>query len=142
MVWCSGWKLASAVSNSGGLGIIGSGSMKPDILQYHIRKCRQATNKPFAVNIPLLYSHVDKHIDVIKNEKVRIVFTSAGNPNKYTQKLQDLGIIVVHVVSSVRFALKSEMAGVDAIVCEGFEAGGHNGIDETTSFCLIPSVAD
>jgi len=142
MVWCSGWKLASSVSNAGGLGVIGSGSMRPLVLQEHIRKCKEATNKPFAVNLPLLYSHVDDHLNIVINEGVKIVFTSAGSPKKYTSRLKNNGIIVVHVVSSLKFAKKCVEAGVDAIVCEGFEAGGHNGLDETTSFCLIPKISD
>lgn len=140
MIWCSCWDLASAVSNAGGLGIIGSGSMYPDILREHIEKCKAATNKPFAVNIPMLYPDIDKHIDSCIELGVPIVFTSAGNPKTYTRKLKDAGIIVVHVVSSVKFALKAEAAGVDAVVAEGFEAGGHNGRDETTTMCLIPMV--
>ncbi|WP_417265588.1 NAD(P)H-dependent flavin oxidoreductase [Brumimicrobium sp.] len=142
MIWCSGWELASAVSNAGGLGIIGSGSMYPEILDEQIQKCKAATNKPFAVNLPMLYPDIDKHVATIIKHKVPIVFTSAGNPKTWTKHLQDHGIIVVHVVSSVKFALKSEEAGVDAIVAEGFEAGGHNGKDETTTFCLIPMVAE
>lgn len=142
MVWCSGWELASAVSNAGGLGIIGSGSMYPEILDEHVRKCKAATDRPFAVNLPLLYPDSDKHVETIIKHKVPIVFTSAGNPKKWTSHLQEHGIKVVHVVSSVKFALKSEAAGVDAIVAEGFEAGGHNGIDETTTFCLIPMVEE
>lgn len=141
MIWCSGWELASAVSNAGGLGIIGSGSMYPHILEEHIRKCKEATNKPFAVNLPMLYPDIDKHIEHILHYKVPIVFTSAGNPKTWTKTLQDHGITVVHVVSSVKFALKAQEAGVDAVVAEGFEAGGHNGRDETTTFCLIPMVA-
>lgn len=140
MIWCSGWELASAVSNAGGLGIIGSGSMYPDILDEHIRKCKEATNKPFAVNLPMLYPDIEKHIDTIIKYKVPIVFTSAGNPNTWTAKLKESGIKVVHVVSSVKFALKAQEAGVDAVVAEGFEAGGHNGRDETTTLCLIPMV--
>lgn len=140
MIWCSGWELASAVSNAGGLGIIGSGSMYPDILREHITKCKNATDKPFAVNLPMLYPDIDKHIETIIELKVPIVFTSAGNPKTWTKHLQSHGIIVVHVVSSVKFALKSQDAGVDAIVAEGFEAGGHNGKDETTTLCLIPMV--
>lgn len=140
MIWCSGWELASAVSNSGGLGIIGSGSMYPDILDEHVRKCKAATDKPFAVNLPMLYPDIDQHIKTIIKHKVPIVFTSAGNPKTWTKHLQDHGIKVVHVVSSLKFALKSEEAGVDAVVAEGFEAGGHNGIDETTTFTLIPTV--
>src|SRR5690606_36882961 len=128
----SGWKLASAVSNEGGLGIIGSGSMYPDILDEHIRKCQQATNRPFAVNLPMIYTDIDKHIELILKHKVKIVFTSAGNRKTWTAILKENGIKVIHVVSSVKFALKSQEAGVDAVVAEGFEAGGHNGIDETT----------
>lgn len=142
MIWCSGWELASAVSNAGGLGIIGSGSMYPDILDEHITKCKEATDKPFAVNLPMLYPDIDKHIETIIRHQVPIVFTSAGNPKTWTKHLQDHGIVVVHVVSSVKFALKAQEAGVDAIVAEGFEAGGHNGRDETTTFCLIPMVAE
>jgi enoyl-[acyl-carrier protein] reductase II len=141
MIWCSGWELASAVSEAGGLGIIGSGSMYPHILEDQILKCQKATNKPFAVNLPMLYPDIDKHIETIIKLKVPIVFTSAGNPKTWTKHLQDHGIIVVHVVSSLKFALKSQEAGVDAVVAEGFEAGGHNGRDETTTFCLIPAVA-
>jgi enoyl-[acyl-carrier protein] reductase II len=140
MIWASGWKLASAVSNAGGLGIIGAGSMYPHILLEHIQKCKQATDKPFAVNLPLLYPDIDKHIAHIIDEKVPIVFTSAGNPKTWTAKLKEHGIIVTHVVSSTKFAKKCEEAGVDAVVAEGFEAGGHNGRDETTSLCLIPAV--
>ena len=142
MIWCSGWKLASAVSNTGGLGVIGAGSMYPEILKEHIIKCKNATNKPFAVNLPLLYPNAEDHINSIINLEVPIVFTSAGNPKTWTQKLQSNGIKVIHVVSSVKFALKAEQAGVDAVVAEGFEAGGHNGIEETTTFCLIPDVAN
>ena len=142
MIWCSGWELASEVSNAGGLGIIGSGSMYPKILQMHIKKCKEATNKPFAVNIPLLYPNIDEHVKIIIEEKVPIVFSSAGNPKTFTSILKQHGIIVVHVVSNVKFALKSEDAGVDAIVAEGFEAGGHNGREETTTLCLIPQVVD
>ncbi len=142
MIWCSGWELASAVSNAGGLGIIGSGSMYPEILEEHVIKCKEATNKPFAVNLPMLYPDIDKHIATIIKHKVPIVFTSAGNPKTWTKHLKEHGIIVVHVVSSVKFALKAEQAGVDAIVAEGFEAGGHNGKDETTTFCLIPMVKE
>jgi len=141
MIWCSGWELASAVSNAGGLGIIGSGSMYPEILDEHVRKCKAATDKPFAVNLPMLYPDIDKHIETIIKHEVPIVFTSAGNPKTWTKHLQDHGIKVVHVVSGVKFAKKSEEAGVDAIVAEGFEAGGHNGRDETTTFCLIPMVS-
>lgn len=141
MIWCSGWELASAVSNAGGLGIIGSGSMYPEVLDEHIQKCKAATDKPFAVNLPMLYPDIEKHIETIIKHKVPIVFTSAGNPKTWTQHLKDHGIKVVHVVSSLKFALKSEAAGVDAVVAEGFEAGGHNGRDETTTLCLIPMVA-
>lgn len=140
MVWASGWKLASAVSNAGGLGIIGSGSMYPEILREHIQKCKKATNRPFGVNVPLLYPELEKIIAVIIDEGVPIVFTSAGNPKTWTSKLKEKGIKVVHVVSSVKFALKAENAGVDAVVAEGFEAGGHNGREETTTFTLIPMV--
>lgn len=140
MIWCSGWELASAVSNAGGLGLIGSGSMYPEILREHIRKCKQATDKPFGVNVPLLYPDIDKHIAIIIEEGVKIVFTSAGNPKTWTKHLKDHGITVVHVVSNVKFALKCEEAGVDAIVAEGFEAGGHNGREETTTMVLIPQV--
>jgi enoyl-[acyl-carrier protein] reductase II len=140
MIWCSGWELASAVSNAGGLGLIGSGSMYPEVLREHIRKCKKATNKPFGVNVPLLYPDIDKHIQVIIEEGVKIVFTSAGNPKTYTPVLKQHGIKVVHVVSNVKFALKSQEAGVDAIVAEGFEAGGHNGREETTTMVLIPMV--
>ncbi|CAG5084539.1 NAD(P)H-dependent flavin oxidoreductase [Parvicella tangerina] len=141
MIWCAGWELASAVSNAGGLGIIGSGSMYPEVLRVHIEKCQLATDKPFAVNLPMLYPDIDKHIESIVEYGVPIVFTSAGNPKKYTEYLKSKGITVVHVVSSVKFAKKAEEAGVDAVVAEGFEAGGHNGRDETTSMVLIPSVA-
>ena len=140
MIWCSGWELAAAVSNAGGLGIIGSGSMYPEILEEQLIKCKQATNKPFAVNLPMLYPDIDKHIQTIIKHQVPIVFTSAGNPKTWTKLLQENGIKVAHVVSSVKFARKAEEAGVDAIVAEGFEAGGHNGRDETTTFCLIPMV--
>lgn len=142
MIWCSGWRLASAVSEAGGLGLIGSGSMYPDVLREHIQKCKAATKKSFGVNVPLLYPDIDKHIDIIIEEGVKIVFTSAGNPKTWTQKLKDHGIIVVHVVSSKKFALKSQEAGCDAVVAEGFEAGGHNGREETTTLCLIPMVSD
>lgn len=138
MVWCSGWKLASSVSNAGGLGLIGAGSMYPETLREHIRKAKLTTSKPFGVNLPLIYPEIEKHIDVIVSEGVRIVFTSAGNPSTWTQKLKTHGLIVVHVVSSAKFALKAEDAGVDAIVGEGVEAGGHNGREETTTFCLLP----
>ncbi len=141
MIWCSGWELASAVSNAGGLGIIGSGSMYPNVLRDHLIKCKEATNKPFAVNLPLLYPNTEEHIKSIIEFEVPIVFTSAGNPKIWTDHLKSRGIKVVHVVSSVRFAIKAEQAGVDAIVAEGFEAGGHNGIEETTTFCLVPDVA-
>ena len=140
MIWCSGWRLAAAVSNSGGLGIIGSGSMYPEVLEEHVQKCKVATGKPFAVNLPMLYPSIDKHIETILKYKVPIVFTSAGNPKTWTAMLKENGITVVHVVSSVKFALKAEAAGVDAVVAEGFEAGGHNGIDETTTLTLIPGV--
>lgn len=142
MIWASGWKLASAVSNEGGLGIIGAGSMYPDTLREHIQKCKLATTHPFAVNVPMLYPEIEKLIEIIIEEEVKIVFTSAGNPKVWTQHLQSHGIKVVHVVSSVKFALKSQEAGVDAVVAEGFEAGGHNGRDETTTFTLIPMVRE
>jgi len=142
MVWVSGWKLASAVSNAGGLGLIGAGSMYPDVLREHIQKCKKATDKPFGVNVPMLYPQVDELMDIIVEEDVKIVFTSAGNPKIWTSFLKEKGITVVHVVSSVKFALKAEAAGVDAIVCEGFEAGGHNGREETTTFTLIPMVKE
>ena len=142
MIWCSGWELASAVSNAGGLGLIGSGSMYPDVLREQVRKCKAATDKPFGVNVPLLYPDIDKHIQVIIEEGVKIVFTSAGNPKTWTTVLKEKGITVVHVVSNVKFAKKCEEAGVDAIVAEGFEAGGHNGREETTTLCLIPMVRD
>jgi enoyl-[acyl-carrier protein] reductase II len=140
MIWCSGWELASAVSNAGGLGIIGSGSMYPEILDEQLTKCKAATTKPFAVNLPMLYPNIDAHIELIIKHQVPIVFTSAGNPKTYTSYLKSKGITVVHVVSSLKFAQKAEAAGVDAIVAEGFEAGGHNGRDETTTMCLIPMV--
>ena len=140
MIWCSGWELAAAVSNAGGLGIIGSGSMYPDILREHIQKCKAATAKPFAVNVPLLYPDIDKHIAICIEEGVKIVFTSAGNPKTWTQHLQQHGIKVVHVTASSKFAKKAEDAGCDAIVAEGFEAGGHNGREETTTLVLIPQV--
>ncbi len=142
MIWASGWKLASAVSNAGGLGLIGSGSMYPDVLKEHIQKCKKATNKPFGVNIPMLYPNLDEIIKIIIDEGVKIVFTSAGNPKTYTNFLKSHGITVVHVVSSLKFALKAQDAGVDAIVAEGFEAGGHNGRDETTTLALIPMVKE
>lgn len=138
MVWTSGWRLASAVSNSGGLGVIGAGSMYPDVLQEHIQKCKAATNNSFAVNIPMLYPDIDRLMEIIVEEEVKIVFTSAGNPKTWTAYLKKKGITVVHVVSSLKFALKAQEAGVDAIVAEGFEAGGHNGRDETTTMVLIP----
>jgi enoyl-[acyl-carrier protein] reductase II len=141
MIWCSGWELASSVSNAGGLGIIGSGSMYPDVLDEQISKCKNSTSKPFAVNLPMLYPDIDKHIETIIKHKVPIVFTSAGNPMTWTSNLRQQGIKVVHVVSSLKFALKAQDAGVDAIVAEGFEAGGHNGRDETTTMCLIPKIA-
>lgn len=141
MIWASGWKLASAVSNAGGLGLIGSGSMYPDVLQEHIRKCKSATHRPFGVNVPLLYPDIDKHIRIIIEEGVKIVFTSAGNPATWTGILKKEGIKVVHVVSSSRFAKKAEEAGCDAVVAEGFEAGGHNGREETTTMVLMPAVA-
>ena len=140
MVWCSGWKLASAVSNAGGLGLIGAGSMHPDTLREHIKKCKSATNNPFGVNVPLMYPQIEEIMGIIVEEKVPVVFTSAGNPKTWTSKLQEAGIKVAHVVSSSKFALKSVEAGVDAIVAEGFEAGGHNGREETTTLTLIPQV--
>lgn len=140
MIWAAGWRLAAAVSNAGGLGIIGAGSMYPDVLKEHIKKCKAATKKPFAVNLPLLYPSIEEHIATIIEEKVPIVFTSAGNPKTWTAHLKAHGIVVVHVVSSAKFALKSQDAGVDAVVAEGFEAGGHNGREETTTLCLIPAV--
>ena len=142
MIWCSGWELASAVSNAGGLGLIGSGSMYPEVLRDHIQKCKAATSKPFGVNVPLLYPDIDKHLEIIVEEGVKIVFTSAGNPAKYTSWLKERGITVVHVIANTKFAKKCEDAGVDAIVAEGFEAGGHNGREETTTMCLIPMIAD
>lgn len=140
MIWHSGWRLASAVSNNGGLGLIGAGSMYPDILRENIRKCKAATKKPFGVNVPMLYPNLNEVIQIILEEGVKIIFTSAGNPKTYTETLQKEGLKVAHVVSSTKFAMKCEAAGVDAIVAEGFEAGGHNGRDETTTFCLIPNV--
>ncbi len=140
MIWCSGWELASAVSNAGGLGLIGSGSMYPDILRDQIKKCKKATSKPFGVNVPLLYPNIEEHIKIIIEEGVKIVFTSAGNPKTWTNHLKQQGITVVHVVSAVKFALKCQEAGVDAIVAEGFEAGGHNGREETTTLVLIPQI--
>ena len=142
MIWVSGWKLASAVSNAGGLGLIGAGSMYPEVLREHIQKCKKATNKPFGVNVPMLYPQIDKIMNIIIEEGVEIVFTSAGNPKTWTAWLKEKEITVVHVVSSVKFALKAQKAGVDAIVCEGFEAGGHNGREETTTFTLIPMVKE
>lgn len=141
MIWCSGWELASAVSNAGGLGIIGSGSMYPEVLDQQIQKYKQASDKPFAVNLPLLYPNIEEHIQTLIRHQVPIAFTSAGNPKTWTKKLQENGITVVHVVSSLKFALKAQEAGVDAVVAEGFEAGGHNGRDETTTLCLIPNVS-
>lgn len=140
MVWCSGWRLASAVSNTGGLGLIGAGSMHPDVLREHIRKCKEATEKPFGVNVPLMYPEIEKVMDILMEEGVKVVFTSAGNPKTWTSRLKEQGMKVVHVVSSSKFARKCEEAGVDAIVAEGFEAGGHNGREETTTMCLIPHV--
>lgn len=140
MIWCAGWELAAAVSNAGGLGLLGAGSMYPEVLDEQIQKCKAATAKPFGVNLPLLYPNIEAHIQTIIKHKVPIVFTSAGNPKIWTETLQKEGIKVVHVVSSVKFALKAQAAGVDAIVAEGFEAGGHNGRDETTTLCLIPMV--
>ena len=142
MIWNSGWRLASAASNSGILGLIGAGSMYPDVLREHIQKCKQATDKPFGVNVPLLYPNIEEIMNIIVEEGVKIVFTSAGNPKTWTKWLQDKGITVVHVVSSVKFALKAQDAGVDAVVAEGFEAGGHNGRDETTTLTLIPMVKE
>ena len=140
MVWCSGWKLAAAVSNAGGLGLLGAGSMHPEMLQEHIRKCKAATDRPFGVNVPLMYPEIDRIMQLIVDEGVKIVFTSAGNPKLWTGFLKERGITVAHVVSSSKFALKCEEAGVDAIVAEGFEAGGHNGREETTTLCLVPAV--
>ena len=142
MIWVSGYKLASAVSNAGGLGLIGAGSMYPEVLREHIQKCQKATNKPFGVNVPMLYPDIEKIMEIIVEEGVKIVFTSAGNPKTWTNFLKEKGITVVHVASSVKFALKAEAAGVDAVVCEGFEAGGHNGREETTTFTLIPMVKE
>ena len=142
MIWASGWKLASAVSNAGGLGILGAGSMYPEVLREHIIKCKKATSKPFAVNVPMLYPNLEEIMEIIIEEGVEIVFTSAGNPKTWTSTLKEKGIKVVHVVSSVKFALKAEAAGVDAVVAEGFEAGGHNGREETTTFTLIPMVKE
>ena len=140
MIWCSGWRLSSAVSNSGGLGLIGSGSMYPNVLREHIIKCKKATKKPFGVNLPLIYPNIKEHIEIIIEQGVKIVFTSAGNPNTYTSYLKNHDIKVVHVVSSKKFPLKALNSGVDAIVAEGFEAGGHNGVNETTTLCLIPDL--
>lgn len=140
MVWCSGWRLASAVSNAGGLGLLGAGSMHPEVLREHIRKCKEATDKPFGVNVPLMYPEIEQMMAILAEEQVKIVFTSAGNPKTWTQHLKEQGMTVVHVVSSSKFAKKCEEAGVDAIVAEGFEAGGHNGREETTTMCLIPHV--
>lgn len=142
MVWCSGWRLASAVSEAGGLGLLGAGSMHPQILQENIQKCKAATSKHFGVNVPLLYPEMDRIMDILVQEDVKIVFTSAGNPGTWTSFLKDKGITVVHVVSSVKFALKAQQAGVDAVVAEGFEAGGHNGREETTTMVLVPMVRD
>jgi enoyl-[acyl-carrier protein] reductase II len=142
MIWASGWRLASAVSNAGGLGLLGAGSMYPEVLREHIHKCQQATQKPFGVNVPMLYPDIDKLMEIIVEMGVKIVFTSAGNPKTWTSYLKEKGITVVHVVSSLTFALKSQDAGVDAVVAEGFEAGGHNGRDETTTFTLIPTVKE
>ncbi len=140
MVWCSGWRLASAVSNAGGLGLLGAGSMHPDMLREHIRKCKVATERPFGVNVPLMYPEIEALMQILVEEEVKIVFTSAGNPKTWTNYLKEHGMTVAHVVSSSKFALKCEQAGVDAIVAEGFEAGGHNGREETTTLCLIPAV--
>jgi enoyl-[acyl-carrier protein] reductase II len=140
MVWCSGWRLAAAVSNAGGLGIIGAGSMYPEVLREHIRKCKVATSKPFAVNVPLLYPNVQQIMDILLEEEVKIVFTSAGNPATWTGFLKQKGIIVVHVIANTKFALKAQQSGVDAVVAEGFEAGGHNGREETTTLCLVPMI--
>src|SRR5215831_662800 len=142
MIWASGWKLASAVSNAGGLGLIGSGSMYPDVLREHIRKCKDATSRPFGVNIPLLYPDIDKHIAIVLEENVPIIFSSAGNPKTWTNVLKEKGRTVVHVVSSSKFALKAEEAGCNAVVAEGFEAGGHNGREETTTMVLVPAVVN
>lgn len=141
MIWASGWRLASAVSNAGGLGLLGAGSMYPDVLREHIRRCKEATSHPFGVNVPLLYPNIEEHMQIIREEKVPIVFTSAGNPKTWTSALKADGITVVHVVSSSKFARKAEEAGCDAVVAEGFEAGGHNGREETTTLVLIPAVA-
>ncbi len=140
MVWCSGWRLAAAVSKAGGLGLLGAGSMYPDVLRLHVRRCKEATDKPFGINLPLLYSQPDEVIRIVLEEKVPIVFTSAGSPAKYTQLLKDHGVKVAHVVANTKFTSKAELAGVDALVAEGFEAGGHNGIEETTTLNLIPLI--
>lgn len=140
MIWVSGWRLASAVSNNGGLGLIGAGSMYPDVFKEHVQKCKKATSKPFGVNLPLLYPNIDEIIQILIDEGVKIVFTSAGNPAKYTSYLKEHGITVVHVVANEKFAIKCQSVGVDAVVCEGFEAGGHNGREETTTMCLVPLV--
>lgn len=140
MIWCSGWRLASTVSNAGGLGLIGSGSMYPEVLREHVQKCKKATSKPFGVNIPLLYPNIEEHIDIVIEEQVPVVFTSAGNPAIWTSRLKKEGITVVHVVANTKFAKKAEAAGVDAVVAEGFEAGGHNGREETTTLCLVPLI--
>lgn len=142
MLWCSGWRLASAVSNAGGLGVIGAASMYPEVLKEHVRKCKAATDRPFAVNVPLLYPNIEEHMATIIAEKVPIVFTSAGDPKAWTGRLKENGVTVVHVVSSRKFALKAQLAGVDAVVAEGFEAGGHNGREETTTMVLVPMVKD
>ncbi|HET8827704.1 MAG TPA: nitronate monooxygenase, partial [Pelobium sp.] len=142
MVWCSGWELTSSVSNAGGLGTIGAGSMYPEVLRQHIQKTKVVTDKPFAVNLPLMYPDIESHIQIIIEEKVPIVFTSAGSPMLWTDKLKNAGIIVVHVIANTKFALKAVEAGVDAIVAEGFEAGGHNGKEETTTLCLIPKIVE
>jgi len=142
MVWCSGWRLASAVSNAGGLGIIGAGSMYPEVLREHIQKCRKATDQPFAVNVPLMYPDVREIIEIMIEEGVKIVFTSAGNPATWTEYLKNNGITVVHVIANTRFAQKAEASGADAVVAEGFEAGGHNGREETTTMCLLPMICD
>ncbi|MFM7105264.1 MAG: NAD(P)H-dependent flavin oxidoreductase, partial [Flavobacteriales bacterium] len=142
MIWCSGWRLASAVSNAGGLGLIGAGSMYPEVLREHIQKCKAATSKPFGVNVPLLYPQMDEILQILLEEKVEIVFSSAGNPSKFTPMLKERGVKVIHVVSSSKFARKAMEAGCDAVVAEGFEAGGHNGREETTTLCLVPEVAD
>jgi enoyl-[acyl-carrier protein] reductase II len=142
MVWCSGWRLASAVSNAGGLGLIGAGSMSPDVLREHIKKCKLATSNPFGVNVPLLYRDIDQVFEILVEEEVHIVFTSAGDPSKWTAYLKENGIKVVHVIANKKFALKAEQSGVDAIVAEGFEAGGHNGREETTTLCLIPEICE